>query len=206
MTGLGFLLENNRIFVEKYKKNSLVRLMKSHEMNQQKKREQLLDCIQVFSNFFQKTVMLRSVFTEDNYFMEISQKHLLEEFGHNNLLKSDRKNRPEKWDPVLDSGSCWFAWKMLSLDNADKALLIHFVLEASAHVFFKEAHRIMEKYSETDYFKIHSELDEAHESMGLALLDRLREADYRRLLEIQRQGWDVLNAVCDRITELTLKN
>ncbi len=63
----------------------------------------------------------------------------------------------------------------------------------------------MEGFGETDYFKLHSEVDEHHETMGLALLKGLRETDYQNLLTIQQQGWDVLNTACNRIAELTIK-
>ncbi|WP_026069282.1 hypothetical protein [Legionella tunisiensis] len=137
--------------------------------------------------------------------MKIAQKHLIEEFGHDISLMNDRGNNPPKWDAVLDACSCWFSWKMLTLDNIDKTLLVHLVLEASAHLFFREAHNVMEKYGETDYFKIHSEVDEEHEMMGVCLLEGLREVDYKHLLIVQQQGWDVLNTVCRRIAELTLQ-
>ena len=91
---------------------------------------------------------------------------------------------------------------MLTLDNTDKTLLVHLVLEASANLFFKEAQQVMEKHSETDYFKIHSEADEHHEEMGLKLLKGLREIDYKRLLNVQQQGWDMLDTACTRMAEL----
>ena len=119
---------------------------------------------------------------------------------------NDRKDRPPKWDPILEACSCWFSWKMLTLDNSEKTVLVHLVLEASAHLFFIEAHKIMAKYTETDYFKIHAEVDEDHENMGINLLEGLREIDYKNLVEIQQQGWDVLNSVCDRIAELSVSS
>jgi hypothetical protein len=202
---LEYLLEKNKEFVKNYEQNELMVLVKSHSMADSKKRALLLDCIQVFSNYFQKTIMLRSVLTENKMFLDIVHMHLVEEFGHDISLMNDRQNNPPKWDPILESCSCWFAWKMFTLDNVEKTLLVHLVLEASAHLFFREAHRVMDAFGETDYFKIHSELDEHHETMGLELLEGLREVDYQHLLVIQQQGWDILNAVCHRISELTIK-
>lgn len=37
---------------------------------------------------------------------------------------------------------------------------MHLVLEASAQLFFKQAHQVMDQYHETQYFKIHHEVDE----------------------------------------------
>jgi pyrroloquinoline quinone (PQQ) biosynthesis protein C len=61
----------------------------------------------------------------------------------------------------------------------------------------------MHAYGETNYFKIHSEADEKHELMGRELLKNLTSEKYQRLFAIQQQGWDMLNAVCDRIAKLT---
>ncbi len=136
--GLKILLEKNKEFVKNYEQNALMVLVKSQQMSDPRKRSMLLDCIQVFSNYFQKTVMLRRVLTENKLFLHIAQTHLMEEFGHDISLMKDRNNNPPKWDPILESCSCWFSWKMFTLDNAEKTLLVHLVLEASAHLFSKK--------------------------------------------------------------------
>ena len=61
----------------------------------------------------------------------------------------------------------------------------------------------MRQYAETDYFKIHADVDEHHETMGLDLLTGLRDLDYQRLSEVQQQGWAMLNTACCRMAELT---
>lgn len=195
------LLKNNQ-FTAEFAQSPLMTLIRSAKMDDAKNRTQLLDCIQVFSNYFQKTVMLRFVLNDNHVFSETIQQHLLEEFGHDISLMKDREARPPAWDPILDAGSCWFSWKMFTLDNPEKTVLVHLVLEASAHLFFIEAHKVMSKHTETDYFKIHADVDEHHEMMGLRLLEGLREIDYNHLLCIQKQGWDILNSVCNRIAEL----
>lgn len=200
---LNYLLLKNKEFTNKFAKSPLMTLIRSTKMDDAKNRMQLLDCIQVFSNYFQKTVMLRFVLNDNNIFGETIQQHLSEEFGHDVSLMNDRKERPPAWDSILDACSCWFSWKMFTLDNSEKTVLVHLVLEASAHLFFIEAHKVMSKYAETDYFKIHAEVDEHHETMGLNLLEDLREIDYKHLLCIQQQGWDILNSVCNRIAELS---
>ncbi len=203
---LDYLLAKNKEFTTRFAKNSLMTLIQSTQIEDAKTRMQLLDCIQVFSNYFQKTVMLRSVLNDNHSFEKITHQHLAEEFGHDISLMHDRKERPPKWDPILDACSCWFSWKMFTLDSAEKTVLVHLVLEASAHLFFIEAHKVMAQYSETDYFKIHATVDENHENMGLDLLEGLRETDYQHLVEIQQQGWDVLNSVCSRIAELSISS
>ena len=95
---------------------------------------------------------------------------------------------------------------MFTLDNEEKTVLLHLVLEASANVFFQSAHQAMTAYKETDYFKKHADADEKHEKMGLELLLQLSSEKYRRLLEVQKQGWEMINVVCNRIAELAIKS
>lgn len=197
------LLKTNQTHTDAFKENPLMRLIASPAMQAAHNRVRLLDCIQVFSNYFQKTVMLRAVLNDNNRYVPIVRAHLVEEFGHDVALMHDRKDREPIWDPILEACSCWFSWQMLSLDNSEKTVLVHMVLEASAHLFFIKAHHVMRQYAETDYFKIHADVDEHHETMGLELLTGLRDVDYQRLSEIQQQGWDMLNAACRRMAELT---
>ena len=80
---------------------------------------------------------------------------------------------------------------------------MHLVLEASAHIFFTEAHKVMSKYGETEYFKIHSEADEYHHHMGLEFFEGLRKEEYMELFKIQHQGWSMIFTACNRIAALT---
>lgn len=199
---LSVLLKRNEEFAEKYRNSSIMKLIKSTEMSQREARERLLDCIQVFSNYFQKAVMLRNIFCDNRKFLAVTQEHLNEEFAHNLSLDRDRNYRPHVWDAILEATSSWFMLKMFTLDEEEKTVLVHLVLETSANIFFQEAHKVMHTYDETDYFKIHSEADEKHEKMGISLLQNLSPKKYARLLEVQQQGWDVLTATCNRIAEL----
>lgn len=198
------LLELNQIHIDKYKDCALMRLIQSPQMAQKHTRERLLDCIQILSDYFQRTVMLRNALCDHHKFMPVTQAHLREEFEHNIDLKKDRQFRPAAWDPILEATSAWFSWKMLTLDNEEKTLLIHLVLESSANIFFTTAHQIMQKHGETNYFGIHAAVDSEHEEMGIKLLANLTNDKYARLMEVQEQGWGMINAACDRIAHLTL--
>lgn len=198
------LIKKNKQFAKDYmENNALMQVISSPSMKNQQTRKRLLDCIQVFSNYFQKVVLLRSVLNDDQKFFNVTQIHLEEEFGHNHSLMRDRNHMQPAWDPILEATSSWFTWKMFMYDNEERTVLVHLVLETSANIFFQEAHKIMRKYGETDYFKIHSDADEKHEKMGTMLLKNLPNLKYKRLLEIQSQGWDMLNAACNRIANLT---
>ena len=199
-----YLLKKNQYYVEKYNENMLMKFIYGNQTSNTEMRRRLLDGIQVFSNYFQKVVALRNVFSETPKFCEVTEEHLAEELGHNLALMKDRGNRDCAWDAVLDATSAWFTWKMFVLNDEEKTVLIHLVLETSANVFFRQAHKVMSHYGETNYFKIHSEADDKHEQMGKVLLKNLSQEKYARLLEVQKQGWDMLNAMCKRIAELAI--
>lgn len=200
------LLENNKQFCDDYRaKSRLMRLIQSSSMSDKAKRAALLDCIQVFSDYFQKTVMLRSVFCGNRRYLPVVEEHLQEEFGHNTDLQRDRQFRDAAWDPILEATSAWFAWSMLVMDNDEKVVAMHLVLEASANIFFTAANQVMKAHGETNYFAIHAEVDGDHEQMGINLLQNLTPDRYLHLQQVQKQCWDMLNTACDRIAVVTEK-
>lgn len=200
---LNVLLENNKVLTKEYENNLLMQLLRSNLIQKKHIRERLLDCIQVFSDYFQKVVMLRYIFCDNSKFSSVTHQHLNEEYGHNTSLNQDRHHRPSVWDPILEATGSWFAWKMFTLDAEEKTVLVHLVLEASAQLFFKRAHQVMEQYQETQYFKLHFEIDEQHEEMGVTLLQGLTTEKYQQLQKVQCQGWKILNAACEQIAKLT---
>ena len=200
---LNVLLENNKVLTKEYENNLLMQLLKSNLIQEKHIRERLLDCIQVFSDYFQKVVMLRYIFSDNSKFSSVTHQHLNEEYGHNTFLNQDRHYRPSVWDPILEATGSWFAWKMFTLDEEEKTVLVHLVLETSAQLFFTRAHQVMEQYQETEYFKIHRDADEQHEQMGIDLLKELTVEKYQRLQKILSQGWAILNTACNQIALLT---
>ncbi len=198
------LIKKNWALAEIFSKSKIMQLINSDSIHEKLTREKLLSCLQLFSDYFQKAVMVRHATTFNEPFISISQKHINEEINHNLELLSDRGNRPATWDPILEATSSWFTWKMLSSDSIEKTLLMHLVLESSANVFFKSAHEIMSKYYETNFFEVHSSMDSEHEKMGFSVLKDLRPQEYQNLFKIQYQGWEMITAACDRMEYLTL--
>ncbi len=65
---LEVLLQTNKKLADHYKNNLLMQLITSSKVADKKIRKRLLDCIQVFSDYFQKTVMLRYLFCDYSRF------------------------------------------------------------------------------------------------------------------------------------------
>ena len=195
------LQNRNDSFIELFRENPLMELIISEKMGDPDLRGAMLSAIQVFSDSFQKTVMLRHIFTETKDFMSITQEHLEEEFNHNKILLSERPPTPQLWDPILEATTSWFSMKMFSLNDEEKWVMMHMVLEAAANEFFVKANKAID----ANYFKTHSDADQKHSLMGIELIDGLSQKIYAKLFHIQQQGWDMLNATCERIAYLSFK-
>ncbi|MEH2079522.1 MAG: hypothetical protein V7K89_05765 [Nostoc sp.] len=201
--GFTKLLQRNKQFSEDHKQNPMFALVTSGRLADKRLRNRFFDCVQVWSNFFQKILFARSAFTEEREFALLFNKHLDEEYGHNNNLAAERGDALKVvWDPILEATSNWFAWKMLTLDSTEKTVLVHLVLEVGSSVFSKVANLNISSFEQTKYFAVHDEADDEHQVMGLELLTNLEQRSYDRLIQIQQEGWDMLNVMCARIAEL----
>lgn len=201
--GYDELVRCNEQLMEEYKSNELFTLVCSGEVEDPNVRAKLLDTIQIWSRHFQRVVMSRIVFGSDPRFGAIAREHFASEYGHDMNLEESRGGalRPV-WDPVLEACSAWFPAKMLQLDDVEKTVLVHLVLEGSATVFHNVAHPIMDAFNETKHFEVHNTEDGDHLAMGFDLLRGLDRGTYERLAQVQREGWDMLNALCTRMATL----
>jgi quercetin dioxygenase-like cupin family protein len=201
---LAGLLDRNRRYAEAHLGNPLVVLLRSGRLADPDRRRRFLDVVQVWSTHFQRALLARSAFTSNPVFVEPFRAHLSEEFGHDTDLAHDRgADCTAVWDPVLEAAASWFALRMLDADDVDKAVLVHLVLEGGAEVVATFGTAAFGETDETSYFEKHQEVDGKHRLMADALLVGLDERTYRRLLETQRRGWEMLELVSTRIAELT---
>jgi hypothetical protein len=130
-----------------------------------------------------------------------------EEVGHDALHK-DRANGeatsqlPIK-DAVMEAITSWFTYQMAILDNAEKAAIVHLVIENASAAYHACARPALAKYVNDHYFDVHVENDSEHAAMGEALLRGLSPGTYGRLRRIVGEAWDMLGAMTDRVTEVT---
>lgn len=202
-TPLKGLIKKNELYKDKFAKHRIFTLLNEGYFNNEINRSRLLDYLQVWSNYFQKMLFTKSVFCDDTKFIYLAQNHLEEEFGHNNML-GERKDLEEIWDSTLEATSQWFILKMLTLDNTEKIILVHLVLESAAVVFYKRFGQLMKFSNEgAAHFKAHSvDIDDYHVKIGIDMLKDLPAKDFEKLMVIQEKGWQMFNTMFDRITEL----
>lgn len=188
--------------LKKFKNSHLLKILSSIELDKKEIRDIILDCIQIFANYFQKIVMLRGAFTYSLVLSSMARMHLNDELGHDAILMKERNDRNPIFDPILDSSMAWFCWQMFGLNDLEKTILMHWVLESSAYCFFINAKTVFDRYDKMKYFEIHAEADEEHKNVAPAFLNNLRPAEYARLETVLVQGWAVMTTACNRIAEL----
>jgi pyrroloquinoline quinone (PQQ) biosynthesis protein C len=78
------------------------------------------------------------------------------------------------------------------------------VLETSAAVFHGRGKEVVSRQREDQFFDVHVEADEGHHKLGDHLLALQSAAAFDRLERVIAEGWKVLDAMLDRMTELVL--
>lgn len=199
------LLERNTYFKNIFSSHSLFNFLNKKANNNPTIHDSFFDLFQVWSNAFQKMVFTRSALCAHPVFESITRHHLEEEFGHDRALQNQRKKSEVFWDPILQATVDWFPYKMFSLDEMEKLVLVHLVVEASATLFYTNLpESITKSGAYFEHFKIHSEIDTSHEQMGLEHLKNLDNRFYQRLYTVQSEGWSMLNSLFERMTQLLI--
>jgi hypothetical protein len=194
------LLEQNRKRAEQVLESPFYVLLRDGLLNTRDKRSAACEAIRVFSDSFQTFLFTRQAMCREKGYFSAFHGHLLEELGHNDLLKVEG-NRRILGDPILRATSVWFSHQMLKLDNAGKTV-VNLVLETSGYHFHTLAKPVFADGDSAVYFAAHAEADEEHMDLGVDLLAGQHPDTYRRLLELLDESWDMLQTVTTRFAEL----
>ena len=201
-SNLSQLFQINTEYLEEFKNHSLFKLFHSQLPITQDLKYSFLKHFQVWSDKFQKIVMARELFCDHPDYKLITNDHLKEEWGHNDLFKGVAPYSRANWDPILDATSSWFIWKINMLSENEKIVLVHMVIEASATVFYEKIPNQVWETIKSNHGELHRHLDASHDKIGLNMIEDLRPSDYYRLNQIQQEGWGMLNQCFQRIYEL----
>jgi quercetin dioxygenase-like cupin family protein len=198
------LLQRNEHYYKEFARNKVFTLLRDGYFAAEAPRARLLDYLQVWSDVFQKMLMCRVALTDNPRYAALANAHLQDEFGHNKLLAEGRRAQ-RSWDPLVESTANWFLTQMMTLDNAEKTVLMHLVVETGAHVFYQEfAPRMTASEDGRRHFELHSDAkhDLEHVKMGVDMLRSVPLKDRTPLLEVQQRGWQTMNALFTRIAAL----
>jgi hypothetical protein len=202
---LDSLIEHNEAFKAQFKDNLLFKLIESGQISAENNREAFLNYMQVWANYFQKAMLLKTALCDDPSFSAIVKQHFEEEYGHDKLLADDRKKVFKNKDAILEAVCNWFPSKILSFNQYEQVVVMNLCLEGAANVFYKYAISLLDPAKQSKYFQAHHDVDEGHEKMGITLLEALSEKQYSRLFMVQEEAWAMINALLKRIGELSIQ-
>ena len=206
ISSLELLVRRNNNFKENFKKNPLFKLMKTGYFHSDSKREKFLDYFQIWSNYFQKTMLLKTALCDDSSFSPLFYQHFVEEFGHDQMLTKDRSNVHFKKDALLEAICNWFLSKTISWSPYEQIVAMNLCVEGSAIIFYSFAKSSIDPNNQLRHFQAHDDIDLDHEAMGLTLLESLSPLQYSRLFEVQEDTWAMINCLMKRIGELVQDN
>lgn len=206
------LIRRNAKFKDEFSNNPLFKLMVSGYFDSEEKRQSFLDYYQIWSNYFQKTMLLKTALCDDSRFIPMFNQHLAEEYGHDQMLIKDRqkvsgiKKVNVKKDLILEALCNWSFSKMFSFTPYEQVVVINLCTEAVAVVLYNIAKPAIDPNNQLEHFQVHIEVDQSHEKMGLSLLENLTEIQYERIFEVQEDTWEICGAIAQRIGELIIRD
>lgn len=196
----------NESLLERHTRNPLFALFDSGRLRHEPAlRSRFVAALHVWSTYFQRMLHARQAVCADAVLRAEYGRHLREEFGHDLLLLERHDAGTGAYDTVLEAAGNWFVAQMHQLDEAQKIVLVHMVVESSGHVFGLAASRCLGRSGAADdYFELHAEADDDHRHIGRAHLGALPPSAFPRLMETCRQAWDQMDLVHERIAAWTL--
>lgn len=199
---LSQLLRRNIYYLNLFRQNKLFELLNKNQ-GSQITLDRFMRVFQVWSNYFQRMVLLQYINATDSEVQKIAEEHLVEEFGHNIELRKSLGGLQPIWDPILESLSGWFSWVIPTIDQRERIVLIHLVIENCATVFYEVTTPIFNSQNSAEHFKHHSVHDNSHAELGLSVLEGLSPREYKGLSVIQEKGWKTLISLFERMADLT---
>ena len=130
------LIRRNNKYKDNFKNNPLFKLMDSGYFNSEEKRQSYLGYFQIWSTYFQKTMLLKTALCDDPNFIPIFYQHFAEEYGHDQILSKDRRRVRGgleinvKKDAILEALCSWSLSKMLSFSPYEQVVVINLCIEA----------------------------------------------------------------------------
>jgi mannose-6-phosphate isomerase-like protein (cupin superfamily) len=169
-------------------------------------RARFVAALYVWSRHFQRMLHARQAVCVDPDLREHYAEHLSEEYGHDRLLRDRYGVAADVGDPVLEAAATWFVAQMYQLDEAQKIVMVHMVVETSGQLFgAAAAQAFMRDAGEDDYFTLHAEADDGHSRIGRHRLAGMPSSEFPRLRETCRRAWDQMDLIHERIAAWTVE-
>ncbi|MEV8630620.1 cupin domain-containing protein [Streptosporangium sp. NPDC051023] len=196
----------NESLLERHTRNALFALFGTGRLQREPAlRARFFAALYVWSVYFQRMLHARQAACTDMRLRAEYGEHLREELGHDRLLLEHHDAGTDAYDTVLEAAGNWFVAQMHQLDEAQKIVLVHMVVESSGHAFGLATSEVFQdKASKGGYFNLHAQADEDHRSIGRAYLRSLPASAFPRLMETCRRAWDQMDLVHERVAAWTM--
>ncbi|PIZ04346.1 MAG: hypothetical protein COY58_04790 [Gammaproteobacteria bacterium CG_4_10_14_0_8_um_filter_38_16] len=199
------LLLSNEQYYHTFTQKPFFKMIASGLLNQdEKKRDAFFNYVQIFSDYFQTMMQTRQAACRDEKFYFTFLTHFMDELGHDDLLRQ-RQKITQVWDPILVAVCTWFVHQMQVLDNIEKAVVMHLVLEKTGDFYHSLANKKLSQHIESNYYEVHAEHDEDHTTMILDLLPGYPDFVYQRLNKLLYESWHMMYTMVDRVHELVMR-
>ena len=194
----------NERLAERFREHRVFDLIRQDLLRDEKIRHRFLAALQVWSGYFQRAVLARSAFTSESEFSDVYFQHLIDEIGHDRDLTSTHHGTKIPFDASLEGMGSWFVYQTLALDNTERVVMTNLVLERAGAEFYKPFSVYMRSLGIEKHFQEHSEHDDDHEKLGSEFLDDISPRRIAHLESIQRDSWDMLSGILDRMVDIAL--
>jgi hypothetical protein len=198
------LLALNEQMLERHKRLRVFRFFTDGTLEDAAKRDVFLACLQALARHFQETIFMRQAHCATEPYRSLFMRHFREEVGHDDVLRADRGRSDEMWDPIIEAVGAWFSSRMSVLDNIEKAVIVHLVLESSGAYMGSLSRKMMPRFGSANYFALHDELDDSHVTLALAPLRQQSPETLTRLRTVIEQAWRMIDTWADRVASLVL--
>lgn len=196
----------NESLLRRHRGNTLFTLFDSGRLSEDPAlRTRFLAALYVWATYFQRMLHARQATCAEEILRAEYGEHLREEFGHDLLLLEQYDAGTDVYDPVLEAAGSWFVAQMYQMDEAQRIVLVHMVIESSGHVFGLATSEIFREEEAGGYFALHAQADDDHRNVGRARLATLPPSAFPRLAETCRRAWDQMDLIHERIAAWTLK-
>lgn len=200
------LLKHNEMRRQEFAQRAIFELLADGTLADENKRKVYNDTLQIWMDGNQALLYSRQASCVDPTYQTVFHKHMQEEIGQDALRERDAGSAPVEGkarDAVMEAVTNWFAYQMYVLDNAEKAAIVHLVIEKASTTYHTAARPALSKYMDDAYFGTQVDSDDEHARMGQELLKDESPRTYWKLRKVVDEAWDMIGAMTDRVVELT---
>lgn len=198
------LLSRNEMCYQIFISRPFFKMIESGLFNHDEKKKAIFfNYMQIFADYFQTMIQIRQATCRDEKFYGTFLRHFMDELGHDDLLRQRSQITPA-WDPILVAVATWFVHQMQVLDNIEKAVIMHLVLEKTGDYYHSLGSKTLSHHMQSNYYETHAALDDDHTAMILDLLPGYPEFTYQRLSQLLHESWMMMYTMVDRVHEVVM--